>query len=122
MNKKEYKVIYTKGSGPGGQNVQKNETACTIIHIESGIKSYCCDERSRSTSYKKALKELEKRIKDVQKEEKAKERKSRRDFLIHNTVTVRTYDFKRNEVRDHRTGKRSTIDQILNKGNLEKLR
>lgn len=121
MNKQDLKIEYMRGTGPGGQNRNKVNSACRITHIPTGIHAYC-DERDQSTSYKKALKELEKRIKNAKQEEKARDRKSRRDYAIHNTPTIRTYDFKRNEVRDHRTEKRSTIDQILNKGNLEKLR
>lgn len=37
MNK-DFQVIYSKGSGPGGQHRNKVETCVTIIHLPSGLK------------------------------------------------------------------------------------
>jgi len=122
MNKKDLKIIYTKGTGPGGQNAQKNETACTIIHMPTSIQSYCCDERSRLANYKKAFKELELRIKEAKDAIKASIKKEKRDIAIHDHTVVRTYNIKRNEVKDHRTGKTASIKDILTHGKLEKLR
>ena len=58
INKEDLKIEYTKGTGAGGQNKNKVETACKITHIPTGITSYS-DERTRGTSYRKALKTLE---------------------------------------------------------------
>lgn len=122
LGKNEIRVEYTKGSGPGGQNRQKNETACTITHLETGLKTYCCNERSRAANYRKALKELEQRVKGLKEEAKAKGKKERRDKAIKETKTIRTYDFSRGVVTDHRTGKSASIKDILYKGKLDKLK
>jgi len=122
INKNEIKVEYMRGTGPGGQNAQKNETACMITHIASGIQSYCYDERSRLANYKKAFKELELRIKEAKDAIKASIKKEKRDIAIHDHTVVRTYNIKRNEVKDHRTGKTASIKDILTHGKLEKLR
>jgi peptide chain release factor 1 len=122
ISKNEIRIEYTKGSGPGGQNRQKNETACTITHLETGLKAYCCNERSRSANYKKAMKELEQRLKALKEEVKAKDKKQRRERAIRETKTIRTYDYSRGVVTDHRTGKSASIKDILQKGKLDKLR
>jgi len=115
------RVEYMRGTGPGGQNRNKVESACRITDIETGIQAYA-DCRTREASYRMALTELEKRIKQAKEEAKAKARKAKRDQAIHDHTVVRTYDFKSGQVRDHRTGKSASIKDILGKSKLEKLR
>lgn len=69
-------------------------------------------------NHKMALKELEKRLAGLKAGKVAAERKARRDHAIKNEETVRTYDFQTGLVHDHRTGKKATIKQVLEKGNL----
>ena len=52
-------------------------------------------------------------------EAKAKES---RDVAIHDHTIVRTYNFSRGIVQDHRTGKEASVKGILGKGKLDKLR
>lgn len=111
-----------RGTGPGGQNKNKRETACKITHIPSGITAYCQDERTRESNYRLALKTIEQRIAEEKVNKKAEIRKERRDKAIKDTTIVRTYDFSRGMVTDHRTGKIGSIKDILYKGKLDKLR
>lgn len=122
MDKSEIKIEYMRGTGPGGQNKNKRETACRITHIPTGIQAYSQDQRTKESNLKSAMKELERRIQDAKDEAEAKIKKNRRDIAIHDTKTVRTYDYSRGIVTDHRTGKTGTIKEILRKGNIEKLR
>jgi len=61
MNKKDITVIYSKGSGPGGQHKNKVETCVTIIHKITGLKEKCEDSRSKLKNYETALQRLKKR-------------------------------------------------------------
>lgn len=121
MNKAELKIEYLKGTGPGGQRKNKVLTACRLTHLPTGIQAYC-DERTQRTSYKKALATLEGRIREALAAAKAATRKERRDKAIKNLETVRTYDYKRGTVKDHRTGKVASIKEVMQKGRIDLLR
>ena len=42
----ELSFRFSRSSGPGGQHVQKNETAIRITHLPSGIVVSCQNQRS----------------------------------------------------------------------------
>ncbi len=121
INKKDLRIEYMRGTGPGGMNKNKLETACRITHKPSGITAYC-DDRKRRTSFKQALAELVKRLAAAKAAKIAQARKARRDYVIHNTKRVRTYDYKSGVVKDHRTGKTASLKDVLFKGRLDLLR
>ena len=50
------------------------------------------------------------------------QRKKRRNVAIHDHTIVRTYNFSRGIVHDHRAGKEASVKDVLGKGKLEKLR
>lgn len=58
ITKKDFDIERTKGSGKGGQNRNKRETAIRITHKETGITSYCADEREQHRNLIKAFKNL----------------------------------------------------------------
>lgn len=121
MKKKDLKIEYMRGTGPGGQHRNKTDSACRITHIPTGISAYA-DERSQHHSRKKAMAELEQRIRQAKLDKQAEAKKTRRDHAIHNTERIRTYDFSRGVVTDHRTGKTASLKNILEKGRLDLLR
>lgn len=121
IHPKELRIEFLKGQGPGGQRKNKVETACRITHIPTGVTAYA-DTRSQNQSKKKALKEIQKRVQNVADERTAATKKSKRDRAIKDLTTIRTYDFTRGVVKDHRSGKRASIKQILEKGRLDLLR
>jgi protein subunit release factor A len=114
-------VEFMRGTGPGGQNRNKVESACRITDEASGISAYA-DCRTREASYRSALAELEKRIRDAKAAVVARDRKARRDVAIHDHTVVRTYNFSRGLVKDHRSGKEASVKDVLGKGKLELLR
>jgi peptide chain release factor len=58
----DIKTETTHSSGPGGQNVNKVETAVKIIHLPTGITVNSQEERSQALNKKLALAKLEKKI------------------------------------------------------------
>lgn len=121
MNNSEISIRWTKGKGPGGQNRNKLENCCVMTHIPTGI-TVTIDGRSRPANEKKARRELKKRLKQVRLDQIAERRKQRRDEKIRDNRRVRTYDYSRGVVTDHRTGKTASIKDVLEKGLLDKLR
>lgn len=114
-------IRWTKGQGPGGQHKNKVATCCVMTHEPTGL-IVKVDGRSRRANQKAALKLLMQKIKAAADENRAATRKSRRDQRIKDNDRIRTYDFSRNIVTDHRTGKTATIKDILGKGLIDKLR
>lgn len=121
LPKTDLKIEYMRGQGPGGQHRNKTDSACRLTHIPTGIVAYA-DTRSQPQSYKKALRELERRIKEAKDVEKAAGKKARRDKAIQPQAAVRTYDYSRGVVTDHRSGKTASIKDVIKKGKLDKLK
>lgn len=117
----ECEFTWTKGQGPGGQNKNKLETACKVRHVPTGVIA-CADERTRSQSRKEALKSLGEKLDRLKQLQEKEKRKAKRDAAIKDNTRVRTYDYSRDTVTDHRTGKTASIKDILGKGRLDKLR
>ncbi len=118
--KSEIKIETMRGTGPGGQRKNKVETCVRATHIPTGV-TVTVDTRSQAASMKMALKELEARLIEAKKQEKAKAKKARRDHAVHNETTVRTYKFREGIVIDHRTGKTASLKDVLIKGKIDLL-
>jgi peptide chain release factor 1 len=114
-------IRWTKGQGPGGQHKNKVETCCVATHKPSGIQ-VTVDGRSRRQNEKQARKLLKRRVEEERLNQLAARRKAARDEKIRNTERVRTYDYSRGVVTDHRTGKKASIKDVMVKGQLERLR
>lgn len=69
----DLKIDIYKSSGPGGQNVNKRETAVRITHIPTNIVSACQSERLQGLNKEKAMKLLYSKLYQLkQKQEQAK--------------------------------------------------
>ena len=121
IDKSQLKIEYMRGTGPGGQHKNKTDSACRITHIPTGISSYV-DERCQRHSYKLALKNLKDKLIQARKDKMALKKKNRRDTVIHERNIIRTYNYSRGTVTDHRTGKTASIKNILNKGKIDLLK
>lgn len=112
MNK-EFKIKYSRGSGPGGQHKNKVETCVEIVHVPTGLKERCQDTRSRARNEKIALYRLDVKITALHYEEAERKRNEARKEQIKDKKAIRTYNFARNEVVDHRTGSRANLRRFL---------
>ncbi len=119
--KSEVKIERIRGQGPGGQNRNKVASCVRLTHIPTGIQA-TKDGRDQHKNLKMAWKELETRVSQLKEEKKAAIRKDRRDKAIHDETVIRTYDFKKKRVKDHRTKKSADLDSVLYKGRIDLLR
>ena len=69
----EFKIEMFRSSGPGGQNVNKRETAVRIIHLPTGIRVACQSERTQGLNREKAMKVLKAKLYQLKEKQKKEE-------------------------------------------------
>ncbi len=120
----DYRVDKFNASGPGGQHVNKTESAIRLTHHETGISVQCQDEKSQHKNLAKALRELKARIYDQLRQEEEQKRSDQRKTLIGSgdrSQRIRTYNFPENRISDHRINfTLYKLDQVM-AGNVQPL-
>lgn len=118
----DYRIDKFHASGPGGQHVNKTESAIRLVHHESGIVVQCQDEKSQHKNLAKALRVLKSRLYERKKEEEHAKRADQRKTMVGSgdrSQRIRTYNFPENRLTDHRINLTLyKLDQIV-AGHLE---
>lgn len=114
----DLKIEFSRSGGPGGQNVNKRETAVRIVHLPTGIAVHSSEERSQENNRERALSILRAKIfKKAQEEKKSIEESMKlKNTEIEWGNQIRSYVLHPYKmVKDHRTGiETSNIDRVLN--------
>lgn len=122
LKQDDYRIDKFHASGPGGQHVNKTESAIRLTHYETGIAVQCQDEKSQHKNLAKALRVLKARLYERKREEEIQKRADQRKTLVGSgdrSQRIRTYNFPENRVTDHRINLTLyKLDQIL-QGNLQ---
>jgi len=95
----------SRASGPGGQSVNKLNSAIKLEHVPTGITVSMRDEKSQHKNRAKAWRILRSRIYELHESKKREERDSQRKTMIGSgdrSQKVRTYNFPQNRMTDHR--------------------
>ena len=98
---------YFRSSGPGGQNVNRTDSAVRVTHIPSGISVASQQEKSQHKNKAIAIRILRARLLETkQQEEAAKQADSKRKQVGtgDRSERIRTYNFPQNRITDHRFG------------------
>ncbi len=119
---RDIRIEYSRSSGPGGQNVNKRETAVRLIHIPTNIAVHSSEERSQEQNRERAMSILRAKIfKKAEEEKKSVEESMKlKNTEIEWGSQIRSYVLHPYKmVKDHRTGaETSNIDEVL-AGNLD---
>jgi peptide chain release factor 1 len=105
LKKDDYRIDKFCASGPGGQHVNKTESAIRLTHFETGIVVQCQDEKSQLKNLAKALRVLKSRIYDFRRQQELQKQADTRKSLIGSgdrSQRIRTYNFPQNRLTDHR--------------------
>lgn len=119
----ELQVEFSRSSGPGGQNVNKRETAVRVVHIPTNLSAHSEAERSQADNKAKAIDILRGKLYKQLEEERIKKEG---EMYISKTTSaewgsqIRSYVLHPYKmVKDHRTDvETSDVEGVLD-GNLE---
>ncbi len=123
INPEELKIEFARSSGPGGQNVNKRETAVRIVHLPPGLSVHADSERTQERNREQALNVLRGKLYKRREEEREAKEKG---MYISKTAEIewgnqiRSYVLHPYKlVKDHRTEvETSDIESVL-EGNLD---
>ncbi len=120
----DMKIEFSKSGGPGGQNVNKRETAVRIIHLPTNIAVHVTSERSQEQNREKAIDMLKGKLFKKREEDEKRQKlgmSATKTTEIEWGSQIRSYvlhPYK--QIKDHRTGVEvHDVDKVLEDGELE---
>lgn len=124
INPADIKLEVFRASGAGGQHVNKTSSAVRLIHIPTGMVAECQTERSQTQNREYAMKLLQSRLYEKERQERDSKLASERKSQIGSgdrSEKIRTYNYPQGRITDHRIGLSIyQMEDFLN-GNLDEM-
>ena len=124
LRPEDLRIETFKASGPGGQYVNKRESAIRITHLPTNITVACQSERTQTKNRANALSILEAKIYQKQLESQTQNIQLKRKEQVgrmERSEKIRTYNFPQNRITDHRIKKTWHSLQEVIQGNLNQI-
>lgn len=120
---KDIKIEFSRASGPGGQYVNKRETAVRIVYLPTNVAVHVDTERSQKQNKERAIELLKSKLYKLKLKEQEKEKEIigvGKDIEAEWGHQIRSYVFHPYKlVKDHRTNVETADVESVLEGNLE---
>lgn len=117
IEEKDLEITFARSSGPGGQNVNKLETAVRIKHLPTGLVVSCQSERHQYQNKERALEMLKTKLYQLEQEKQLEKITQERRLQVgtgERSEKIRTYNFPQDRVTDHRLNRSwKNLEKIL---------
>jgi peptide chain release factor 1 len=122
LDERDLQITAEFSSGPGGQHMQKNQTAARVIHKPTGMMVKIQSERSLSQNKQVAMAIIQARLEEMEQEKQSASVAAERKAQVGSgdrSEKIRTYNYPQSRVTDHRVGFTSYNLPVVIDGDLD---